>query len=241
MKTKLKKETTLPHTIIATLLLMTACSNNKQEPIEETPIEPIIEQPQEPQYAPSKYNSPGDTLFINDLQITLDSVSIRTTKVKHTRHQQRMLSVHVSITNLGKETKQIPFLDQIKDERRRTNTTRAGTFIINGNNNDDLDYRIGSRMFFDTKTRKLATQVKPKRTTKGLYSIKYEPHKFSALSFWYITDKEKNDGQSVAMLDNIANTHTVGGESVFQIRAKNAKIHDVGFDITDLLNQEKPE
>ena len=236
----MKKRMLLPYTVI-TVLLMISCGNSNQEPKEEIPVEPIVEQPRKPTYEPSRYSSQGDTVFINDLQIILDSVSVRTTanKVGYLQGQQKMLSVYVSMTNIGKETKEIPFVDQIEEQRKRTDISTARIRLQN--NPDDLDLRIGSRIFLDKKTKSVIIEIKPKQTVKGYYSIKYESRKFSALSFWYFTDEMESDDPKVAMIEKVSKKQTVKGKNTFQILTKDVKVNDVGFDITDLINQKSQE
>ena len=233
-------------------LFITSCnnSNNATHPTEEMPIEALSAETWEaPQNRPSKYASPGDTVFINDLQIILDSVSIRTPSPEGSEaykrviaargNKERMLNVYARITNTGKETKEIPFLDQIAE--RRTPVGMHSVMIV-GNSNPSDEIRTGSRLFTSPRQKTLVLQVKPKQTIAGFYSIRYKAYKHSAISFWYHTAEETDDEtQAMTGVRKMTQSTTLKGKPVFQIISGSTKVQDVGYDITDLVNPPKQE
>ena len=230
-------------------LLITSCNNNNATTPEETPIEAPVETREAPQLKPSKYALPDDTVFINDLQIILDSVSIITPSPEGSAaykraiaargNKERMLNVYARITNTGKEAKEIPFLDQIAERR-----TPVGvhSVMIGGNSNPSDEFRTGSRLFTSPRQKGFVLEVKPKQTITGFYSIKYRAHKHSAISFWYYNaDENQNENQAMAGVMKMTQSTTLKGKPVFQIISGSTKVQDVGYDITDLVNPPKQE
>jgi len=223
--------------IVIILLTLVACGNRKPEPI----IEESTTKPELPKYEPSKYASIGDTIFINSLQITLDSVFVRVPDLGENsamlqiygKDNQEMLNVYVKITNTSKETKEIPYVDQIEEIRKKIGVNSVR--IRKSDNQNDLGFRLGSRLFVNTKKNQFVVSVKPGQTISGLYRMGYKPYQFTAISFWYYNDDEiESESQMMTMLVKMSKAYKVEKKPVFHILQKDAQINDVGFDITDL-------
>lgn len=201
---------------------------------------------EEPKYEPSTYSSIGDTIVINDLYIVLDSVVIKIPEQKKVyggssrlKARSKMLLAYVEITNKGKETKEIPFVNIKEEIRRRKSSEGDGGFSsihISGYDEDDLRPQVGSRLFYDAKKKDLALSIKPRQTLKGNYQMNFSSFKFSVLSFWYFDGSSGNE-----QIDNLAKmseSYTLEGKNVMKIVPGDAELNDVGFDITELLKKE---
>lgn len=225
-----------------TLILLTvvSCSNKKQESPDE-PVVVVDEKPKEPEYEPSKYASTEDTLLINDLQIVLDSVLVRTPELGeksgilkiYGADSQEMLNVYVKITNTSKEAKEIPYVDQIEEIRKRMGINSVR--IRKSQDQDDMGFRLGSRMFINPEKEEFKVSVKPGQTISGFYTLNYKPHKFSVISFWYSSEDIDSESQTMSMLTKMSKSYKVEGKPIFHILMKDAETKDVGFDITHLM------
>lgn len=222
-----------------------ACGNkeNKTTVQEETvKIEPV--KPEPPKIEPSRYSQPSDTVVIDDLQIILDSVSIHEPDLGHTsrelakqiKRNNKMLHLHIRITNLGKTTKMIPFAEIVEEKRDRSgmNTVRIG------GSDDPEEIRLASRLFIESKKNNFASSVKPKRTLTGAYTMKLKRYKYTAIAFWYRDDEPEAKSKEEKQLRSfVEDKITHGGEGVFKMVIDDFDPGNVGFDITELLSSKK--
>lgn len=233
--------------ILIIALTAISCSNKKHETSRVSEIG-ANEKQKVPAYESSKYASIGDTLLINHLQIILDSAFIRKIDVGenpvlkqiYAKRNSKMLHAYVKITNIGNTVQDLPYVDQIEEIRKRTDINNTHRFKTNKQN--DTGFRLGSRAFILLPQHEFKVSIKPKQTITGLYTTEYKPYQFSALSFWYNLDNNVEvDSQMMSVIVEMAKSYKIEGKPIFSILMKDAKINDVGFDITEIINKSKEE
>lgn len=211
-------------------------------PLSQVEPEVAIEPEPEPEPVPTLrskgYVSTIDTILIGDLYIVLDSIVMpeetnkRRGQIRGIVEEKLTVNVFLKIINVGGKKQSLPYAEIVKMERKNRHTVRIG-------GQDEYPFRMGSKLFVDTKRDKMIVEVNAKRSISGAYVVSYVPGQPSALAFWYYDDEVLSDEDDRNNIMGKLNKRVVdkNGDSMMKIIPADTNLKKVGFDITELLER----